>query len=1020
MTVRWQVVLMAALAFVVLPMQAYCQVRRSFRLVPGSPLETSFLVDKQGVSSAGEEGRKVPPAGGWQYALPALPGAQARLSCSATGELRITVTGADGKPLPSARQASADGFTVTVAVPPTHPLGSSVTFRFKAGGESAILHRAEYTLSSADRNGNGIPDALDTVLSPGRPPARAPRPTRPTTSFQTARPYSPDIAVPTNAVLVYSSAADVLQGWKDAGYAVYAMGGFREYDAYVREHPGEVQTDRSGRALVIGGNSYYMVPITERNKRSAAYYLEAISNGAVGVCPEEPELFARAGYSEAFKAEWQAAYGAPWTPPHTDVDSRYKSERLKAQLTVRQVDTILGAVAQHHPSVRRMLAVHSPITYSHWGIIAPHSELFRLPSVQEVIAQVWTGTARTPNRVAGIRAERTFHLAYLEYSSLVCLLRGLGKPAWMLMDPVEDNPDRTMEDYRRNYAETLVASFLFPTAERFEVMPWPDRVYGRVPSDYATVVNTIVGALSDCWRYPGRVRAGTQGLAVLVGDSMSYQRDEPHPSDFDGVYGLSLPLISHGIPLDALSLDRCADSGYLTGTRVALTSYDFQKPPSAACNSGLADWVKRGGVLMVFGGTDAYDSVSSSWWRAAGYPTPLEDLFARLDVATRRIESGGVISVSKAPAVELARGDGAVRNLSNRRRYTLDLTPFVRSNGSVCVRFEDVTPSDGWGPYVTSVELRLRDRLAASFRAGSEMETRFLAVDQGSICNGEGRFADGQSYWEYRFDNLPRDAPVTLIVEMGNGFLASAYTPTNTPSVLESTDGSSHPTLRRLRTLGAYSLTVYEPPPGATVLYRRASDGAPAVWMVKVGNGALFYCGMPPGYLTATAQTDRWMRDLVRRACAEAGLAFEPARAFVGSRGPYVAVRALTGSETLAGRYVDLLSPDLRVLEDPEIQAGQAAFLKDIGPTSAPGLTAVSGRVDSVVEGTNVTAFVVRAPEGTAGVARLVQGSKALVAAKAWDMWGRPIPVSVASQAGSVLVRYPNRADGVAVKVVWK
>lgn len=1007
------------LALAVIAVSSQAQVRRSLRLQPGEPAEAAALVPPtQGVVL--RDASRVAQAGGtWAYRLPALPGASVRLTCRAQGDLSVSISGPDGKALTARRTPAEGGFAVETTVPQTHAPRSPLTFRFRAGSE-AVLLGAVYTMTAADANRNGIPDALDALLAPAKLPVPQPQSGKLHTSFQTGGPYRPEHAVTTDVALVFSSNREVLQSWAEAGYTVYCIGGFRDYEDYVREHPGEVQRDREGRPLVIGGNSYYMVPTEARNRRWAQYYLEAIANSARGVCPEEPELFARSGYSEAFQAEWQAAYGTPWVPPHTDVGARYRSETLKARLTVRQINSILSAVAERDPSVRRLLAVHSPITYSHWGIVMPHHALFQLPAVQEVIAQVWTGTARTPNRVAGMRAERTFALAYLEYASLVSLLRGLGKPVWFLMDPVEDNPDRPMEDYRRNYAETLAAALMFPGVDRFEVMPWPSRIYGRVPPDYATVINTVVGALNDCVRFPSQVRAGSRGIGMLIADSMSFQRGDPSPSDFDGVYGLSMPLVLQGVPLDVLSLDRCVEPGYLTGTRVLLGSYDFLKPSSPACNDGLAEWVRRGGVLVLFGGTDAYDAVPDSWWRAAGFVSPLDHLFQRLGVEARRVAAGGVLDVPKGPAGEILRGDGTVRNLANRRKYLLDLTPAVGPTGSVCVRFEDVSPEDGWGPYVASLELQVNGSPMASFMPGTELEARFLWVDRGSGVQGNARFADGQSFWEYRFDNLPRGAQVTLIADMGNGFLVSAYGPQDGPDALVGEAEMASPLLGRLRLLPGYGLTVCEPPSDARVLYRRASDGAPALWMARVGEGAVFYCGMPPGYLTATPLTDRWIRDIVSRACAQAGMELQTARSFRATRGPYQAVRTLAGVEKLSGAFVDLLSTDLSVVRDPEIPAGQVAFLKSLSARPEPSLVAASGRVETLSEDPLATAWVARAPEGTQGAARLTRGRRTFVGVKAWDMWGAPVAASARVDGETVLVRYPNRAGGVAVKVVWK
>ncbi len=56
--------------------------------------------------------------------------------------------------------------------------------------------------------------------------------------------------------------------------------------------------------------------------------------------------------------------------------------------------------------------------------------------------------------------------------------RATGKRLWFLADPVEDNPEHDWGDYQRNYEATLVASLLQPDVSRYEVMPWPERVFG--------------------------------------------------------------------------------------------------------------------------------------------------------------------------------------------------------------------------------------------------------------------------------------------------------------------------------------------------------------------------------------------------------------------------------------------------------------------------------------------------------------------------------------------------------------
>ena len=81
------------------------------------------------------------------------------------------------------------------------------------------------------------------------------------------------------------------------------------------------------------------------------------------------------------------------------------------------------------------------------------------------------------------------------------------------MDPVEDNPSRTMEDYLGNYERTLAASLMFPEVDRFEVMPWPTRIFGRVPDDFATLGTSATFAVTDP---SGELRLPLPGFASAV------------------------------------------------------------------------------------------------------------------------------------------------------------------------------------------------------------------------------------------------------------------------------------------------------------------------------------------------------------------------------------------------------------------------------------------------------------------------------------------------------------------------
>jgi hypothetical protein len=91
------------------------------------------------------------------------------------------------------------------------------------------------------------------------------------------------------------------------------------------------------------------------------------------------------------------------------------------------------------------------------------------------------------------------------------LVRATGRTVWYLNDPVEDNPRHDWTDYRSNWESTLTASLLQPEVWRFEVAPWPERVFRRQVSAqcaprtsanrflpaYASELQVVMQALND-------------------------------------------------------------------------------------------------------------------------------------------------------------------------------------------------------------------------------------------------------------------------------------------------------------------------------------------------------------------------------------------------------------------------------------------------------------------------------------------------------------------------------------------
>jgi glycerophosphoryl diester phosphodiesterase len=512
----------------------------------------------------------------------------------------------------------------------------------------------------------------------------------PRTLFQTGQPYRPDIDIRADAVIAYPLPwgateidAEKIRSWSGLGYDIWAMLSIshagRDAPFGGTNHPEIVQRDAAENPCLIG-DSAYVVPTDAWNQFVAECALACVENGASAVCLEEPEFWVRAGYSDAFKSEWHALYGSEWEDPASSAGAAFRASWLKAHLYLRSYEDVFKRINEKGPDVLRLVPVHSPLNYAQWGIIFPHAAAFRSPFVDGMIGQVWTGTARTPIRYEGVERSRVFENAYLEYSYFANLARGALKPMWFLVDPVEDDPRYTWSEYRSWFHETLTAALFFPEVSRYEVTPWPERVLGagardrggrgdEVPQSYATELLTIwsaLGRMAEARPEACRRVAGTEGIGVVVADTISWQRGGPAPSTMDSFYGLTLPLLTRGIPVQTVPLERAWDVRYLQDFYVLLLSYDAAKPLKDGYNEGLKRWVERGGVLVLFGGTDPYNDIDS-WWREQGCVSPTQHLLKTLGfgcdlqtLAARTLEEGAAVRFEGPPAERIAVRDHAI------------------------------------------------------------------------------------------------------------------------------------------------------------------------------------------------------------------------------------------------------------------------------------------------------------------------------------------------------------------------
>lgn len=517
------------------------------------------------------------------------------------------------------------------------------------------------------------------------------------TVFQTGSTYSDRINLRADVAIVYGFDPGMparVKAWRDRGYRIHLMTGvaWGEYQDYYfgkwdgTNHEDEAQTRQNGEKVGHGRDVYYMSPGKNYGKYLAEGVRRALDVGVEAVHLEEPEFWVFGGYGEGFKREWKEFYKEDWQDPTSSPDARWRAAKLMYYLYRRALQQVFDSIQAYNKEkgtkVRCYVPTHSLLNYADWGIVSPESSLARLNGCDGYIAQVWTGTAREQNIYRGVKKERTFETAFLEYGSMQNLVRSTGRSAWYLADPIEDNPNHDWGDYRRNYHATLVASLLQPDISQYEVMPWPERIFNGdypseadpkkrvpIPESYATELQVVINALKDMKQSDVRWDSGSHGVGVMVSDSLMFQRGGPAESDndFGHFYGLAMPFVKRGMPVQPVQLENVTLPGYLKDLSVILMSYEGMKPLDPEVHYALAKWVRAGGTLaFVDNDRDPFNAVRE-WWNSGkmSYKTPREHLFEQLGVPrdfsgkSQTVGRGRLIFLKESPSGLSRRADGA-------------------------------------------------------------------------------------------------------------------------------------------------------------------------------------------------------------------------------------------------------------------------------------------------------------------------------------------------------------------------
>jgi hypothetical protein len=188
-----------------------------------------------------------------------------------------------------------------------------------------------------------------------------------------------------------------------------------------------------------------------------------------------------------------------------------------------------------------------------------------------------------------------------------------------------------------------------------------------------------------------------------------FERADPQPSDqyLGSFYGLALPLVTRGVPVEPVQIENAAMSrsgaGFLSRYKLLLLTYEGQKPPTPAFHSALVRWVRNGGALLVVDNDDDPYNAVREWWNTSpmDFKTPREHLFKLLGIPADgeglfHVGKGVVVSERVSPAALTYRADGG----DTLRGYALQAAAAVRlkwsETGALVLRR---------GPYVVAAGL---------------------------------------------------------------------------------------------------------------------------------------------------------------------------------------------------------------------------------------------------------------------------------------------------------------------------
>lgn len=499
------------------------------------------------------------------------------------------------------------------------------------------------------------------------------------TCLQTNTPYEPRTALAVDSIIIHRHGEDpanltrMIGSWKQHGYTVGRMF-FADSDA-TNEYwtgkwdgtprPQEVERDEKGEVRMCAGIRPYMLPTEGWIRHLEEMAVESVNAGADAVLPEEPLAHVDTGYEEMFRQLWVERYGRPWQAENSSPEARYLTAQLKSELYAKLEERLCRVVDRRARELDRrvdfVVPIHSLYSNVASRLTAPLGTSLKIEGPDGYIGQIWTGPVNWAMHNYDSPDKTFFDSAYCLYDFFVALAGGGNRKLWLLVDPVEDDPNHTWSEFEEWYVHCTAAMLMFTEVDSYEVMPWPERIFLKghttgggtpAPERFRTIVLSATQVLQEIplggtWNHhlpqgkTDTVRA-VDGIGVAVSDTLMWEK-EPPPA-LQVAYGLMMPLVSAGVPASACLLERMSEPKYLSRFKVIVLSYEAFKPMEEQAHVALARWVQNGGVLVILGAADDLGG-AQLWWRKAGHPSPLHHLTAELGL--KDLDAAGESQVGK-------------------------------------------------------------------------------------------------------------------------------------------------------------------------------------------------------------------------------------------------------------------------------------------------------------------------------------------------------------------------------------